>query len=123
MVDIIIGFMVGILSSMGFGGGSILLLYLTMFRQVDQRTAAGINLIFFLPCAALSTILFVKNKVLKKEILLPLMVCSAVGAVLGAWLSMGIEIQILRKGFGVYLLIMGVKDFFSKRENPHSSAK
>lgn len=123
MVDIIIGFMVGILSSMGFGGGSILLLYLTMFRQVDQRTAAGINLIFFLPCAALSTILFVKNKVLKKEILLPLMVCSAVGAALGAWLSMGIEIQILRKGFGVYLLIMGVKDFFSKRENPHRSAK
>ncbi len=123
MVDIIIGFIVGTLSSMGFGGGSILLLYLTLFRQVEQRTAAGINLIFFLPCAALSTVLFIKNKVVKKEILLPLMLCSAAGAALGAWISMGIDVQILRKGFGIFLLIMGTKDLLSKKESPHRSAK
>lgn len=123
MVDIVIGFIVGVLSSMGFGGGSILLLYLTMFKQVNQRTAAGINLIFFLPCAALSTILFIKKKVIQKEILVPLMLCSAAGAALGAWISMGIDIQILRRGFGIFLLIMGVKDLFSKTKNPHTSAK
>ena len=123
MVDIILGFIVGILSSMGFGGGSILLLYLTMFKQTDQRAAAGTNLIFFLPCATLSTILFIKKKVIKQETLVPLMLCSAAGAALGAWISMGMDIQILRRGFGIFLLVMGVKDVFSKTENPHTSAK
>ncbi len=123
MVDIIIGFLVGILSSMGFGGGSILLLYLTMIKQMDQRSAAGMNLIFFLPCAALSTILFIKKKVIEKSILIPLMLCSSVGAALGAWISMGIDIMILRRGFGVFLLVMGVKELFSKTKNPHTSAK
>ena len=123
MVDIIIGFIVGILSSMGFGGGSILLLYLTLFKQMDQRTGAGINLMFFLPCATLSTVLFIKQKTIEKKVLIPLMLFSAIGAALGAWISMGMDIHILRRGFGIFLLIMGIKNFFSKKENPHTFAK
>lgn len=123
MADIIIGFIVGILSSMGFGGGSILLLYLTLFKQMDQRASAGINLMFFLPCAALSTVLFIKQKTIEKKVLIPLMLFSAVGAALGAWISMGMDVRILRRGFGIFLLVMGIRDLFSKKESPHTSVK
>ena len=41
-----------IISAWGVGGGTLLLLVMTLFLGVDQRTAQGINLLFFLPTAA-----------------------------------------------------------------------
>ena len=123
MVDVIVGFLSGILSSMGFGGGSILMLYMTILKGENQRSAAGTNLIFFLPCATLSTILYMKKGIIKKDIVIPLMIGSALGAGLGAWLSMGIDVRILRIGFGLFLLMTGVKELFSGKGSQRKSAK
>ena len=40
-----------VISAWGVGGGTLLLLVMTLFLGVDQRTAQGINLLFFLPTA------------------------------------------------------------------------
>ena len=56
MTDWIIPFLCGlgasVVSAWGVGGGTLLLLVMTLFLGVDQRTAQGINLLFFLPTAA-----------------------------------------------------------------------
>ena len=47
MFDIIISFICALLAGMGVGGGGILIIYLTLFKNLPQATAQGINLLFF----------------------------------------------------------------------------
>ena len=51
MMEAVIGFLTGIMASMGLGGGFVLVVWLTLFADVQQRTAQGINVLFFLPIA------------------------------------------------------------------------
>ena len=39
---------------MGLGGGTVLLIYLSLSAQVPQLTAQGINLLVFIPTAAVA---------------------------------------------------------------------
>ena len=44
----------GALSSWGVGGGTLLLVCMTLFLGVEHREAQAINLLFFLPTAGIS---------------------------------------------------------------------
>lgn len=48
-VCILVGIVLGFLSGLGVGGGSLLILWLTAVLSMEQRTAQGVNLLFFLP--------------------------------------------------------------------------
>lgn len=123
MLDIGIGVIVGVLSSMGFGGGSVLLLYLTLLKGVEHKLAAGTNLLFFLPCAILSTILYLKQKVIEWQKVWPLMLGASGGAIIGSLAAMMIDSSIIRYGFGGLLLMIGLKDLFSGVKSQHKTAK
>ena len=66
MVDfflaVLAGLICGVLSGFGIGGGSLLMVWLTALLSMDQRTAQGINLLYFLPAAGCSLIFHVKNR-------------------------------------------------------------
>ena len=51
LIPLLCGLGASIISAWGVGGGTLLLLVMTLFLGVDQRTAQGINLLFFLPTA------------------------------------------------------------------------
>ena len=42
-----VGLLTGVLSGCGIGGGSLLLLWLTLVQDMPQFTAGGINLLYF----------------------------------------------------------------------------
>ena len=63
------GLLTGILSSWGVGGGTLLLLCMTLFFGVEQRTAQAINLLYFLPTAGISLFAHCKNGYLDKAVL------------------------------------------------------
>ena len=63
------GLLTGILSSWGVGGGTLLLLCMTLFFGVEQRTAQAINLLYFLPTAGISLFAHRKNGYLDKAVL------------------------------------------------------
>ena len=69
------GLLTGILSSWGVGGGTLLLLCMTLFFGVEQRTAQAINLLYFLPTAGISLFAHRKNGYLDKAVL-----CAAIPA-------------------------------------------
>lgn len=123
MLEILAGFLCGILSAMGFGGGSLLLLYLSWFQGMDHRRAAGVNLLFFLPCALISVIIYLRQGVIQWKETGLLMLFSLLGAIGGACLAQVIDTQILRILFGVLLLGMGFKDLLSAFLRPHKTAK
>ena len=62
---ILAGFLAGIFGAMGLGGGSVLIIYLTVFAGVKQLAAQGINLIFFLPTAAVAVFVYSKKRIIK----------------------------------------------------------
>lgn len=111
-----IGFLTGIAASMGLGGGFILIIYLTVFANVDQITAQGINLVFFLPIALLSLIIHSKNKLIAWRAI-PFLCGSGLGGVIvGNWLSGLMGGDFLQKMFAVLLLFVGIREIFHKNK-------
>ncbi len=47
----LVGAATGVLSGFGVGGGTLLLLWLTLVQGMDQFQAGGVNLIYFAACA------------------------------------------------------------------------
>ena len=62
MLNVIIGIVSGLVSGMGMGGGTILILCLVLFLGKDQHVAQGVNLIFFIPTSIVSIITNIKQK-------------------------------------------------------------
>lgn len=120
----------GILGSLGLGGGSVLILYLTIFLHMEQAQAQGINLVFFVPCAIVAVILHSKSHMIEWKAWLPAAALGVGGAVFGSWLAGVIEPNLLRKLFGGVLVVCGLQEVFhknkdkaKKQEEPHFSKK
>ena len=112
MTEYLLPFLCGlgasIISAWGVGGGTLLLLVMTLFLGVDQRTAQGINLLFFLPTAISALICHAKSGYLDKPTLKSAIPVAVLAAALGAWLATAIDVDLLRKPFGIYLLLSGL---------------
>ncbi len=107
MAEILSGLFSGIISGMGIGGGTILIPALTMFLNIDQHIAQGVNLLFFIPTAIVALFIHKKNGNLQFKTALPLMLWGLVGASGGALLAVNLNPHILRRLFGGFLFIMG----------------
>lgn len=111
----IVGFLTGVLASMGMGGGFILVVWLTLAEDMAQRAAQGVNLLFFLPIAFLSLIIHVKNKLVNTELVKKLALGGVLGAVIGTYGAQLIDNGALRKLFALFLLAFGLKELFAKK--------
>ena len=120
MTDWIIPFLCGlgasVISAWGVGGGTLLLLVMTLFLGVDQRTAQGVNLLFFLPTAASALICHVRGGYLDKPTLKAAVPAAVIAALIGAWVSNNLNVEVLRKPFGVYLLLSGISLVWPKKK-------
>lgn len=110
-------FFTGVFASLGLGGGMILILYMTIFAGFSQIDAQGINLIFFIPIAALSLIIHTKNKLVKWKKIFPAIICGSVTAIVGCMLAKHFGNEYLTKIFAVFVLLTGIKELFEKTEN------
>lgn len=113
-MNIIIGLLSGIAASMGFGGGFVLIIYLTAFAEVNQITAQGVNLLFFLPVALVSLVIHWKNGLVKWKVLLKLIPGGLLGIVIGAFTASHINVGFLQKLFAGLLIFVGFKELFHK---------
>ena len=111
MTDWILPFLCGlgasVISAWGVGGGTLLLLVMTLFLGVDQRTAQGINLLFFLPTAASALACHWKNGYLDRPTLKSAVPPAVILALAGAGAATALDVELLRRPFGVYLLLSG----------------
>ncbi len=106
----------GIAGGMGIGGGALLIPALTIFANVSQHVAQSTNLIFFIPTALCAVFIHLKNKNIELKKAIVLVLSGIPGAILGGMLANFTEGDILRKMFGVFLLIFGLIELFKKRE-------
>ena len=110
---ILVGIVGGILGGMGMGGGTLLIPLLTIFLDIEQSVAQGINLLAFLPMSAVSLFIHFKNKMINYKISWPIVLTGTIGAVLGAMFVKFVEVNTLKIGFGIFLIVLGVFQFIS----------
>ena len=108
LLPFLCGLGAAVISAWGVGGGTLLLLVMTLFLGVDQRTAQGINLLFFLPTALSALLCHRKNGCLDTPTLSAAVHIAVPAALLGAWIAMAVDVEILRRPFGIYLLLSGI---------------
>ncbi len=111
-MPVIAGFLSGLIGSMGFGGGGVLIIYLVIFTNTSQLTAQGINLIFFIPCATLATIIYSVKKQVEFKKIYPVIIGGIIGAIIASFFLKNIESQLLTKVFATFLIIMGINTLF-----------
>lgn len=110
-------FITGVFASMGVGGGMILIVYMTVFQHMPQLNAQGINLVYFIPIAILSLIIHTKNKLVEWTKVRPAILCGVVTAIIGSYAAIYIGSDILKRIFGGFILIIGIKElFFAKKK-------
>lgn len=108
------GAVTGVLSGFGVGGGSLLLIYMTNFAGLAQNLAQGINLAYFLPTAATALPSHFKNGYVEKGALFPAVCAGLVCSALAAWAATALDVDVLRKCFGGFLIIIGLRELFRK---------
>ena len=108
LLPFLCGLGASVISAWGVGGGTLLLLVMTLFLGVDQRTAQGVNLLFFLPTAASALVCHWRGGYLDKPTLKSAVPWAVIAALLGAWAATALDVAVLRKPFGIYLLLSGI---------------
>ena len=104
MVEILVGLVSGIVSGMGRGGGSILILLLSLFVGVEQHVAQATNLVFFIPTAFVAIIINAKQKYIDYKTAIPVVIMGVIGAIIGAMVATKMDVVHLKKYFGYFLL-------------------
>ncbi len=115
-VSIVLGTLLGFLSGLGIGGGSLFVLWLTLVINHPADIARSINLMFFLPCAVFSCLIRWKSVKLKWNQLLPSAVFGCLSAILFSWISQTVGVQIIRKIFGILLICTGLRELLYKKK-------
>lgn len=114
-VYLALGFLGGIPAGMGMGGGTVTIPLLVLVGGVEQKIAQCANLFSFFPMSLFALKTHAKNGLLKTDgilwIILPALLCSALGAAFAA----GLSSAILRKGFGVFLAVLAFIGFYKAK--------
>ena len=123
LLPVLAGFCTGILSAWGVGGGTLLLLLMTLFFGVAQADAMAINLLYFLPTAAMGLLYHRKNGLLDRAVLRSAVPWGTAAAAAGALAATAVDTDLLRRPFGIYLLLAAGSLLLrtKKRERPERS--
>ncbi|MCL2698724.1 MAG: sulfite exporter TauE/SafE family protein [Defluviitaleaceae bacterium] len=114
---LLIGVAAGVISGLGIGGGTLLIPALVIFFAMGQQEAQNINLIYFIPTGIIAVATHLKQgNILKKEAV-KLALWGLPAAVIGAFIAIRTDADLLRRGFGFFLLAMGAYELFGAKEN------
>ena len=112
MIVILFGLIAGIITGLGMGGGTILILLLSVFLGQDQHVAQATNLIFFIPTSIAAIYTNLKYKNVNLKVALTVSSFGVLGAIIGATISSAINSAILKKFFAVFILIIAIYEIY-----------
>ena len=109
-LDALAGAVTGVITGFGIGGGTLLVLWITMVRKTDQLAAQGINLLYFLPSAACALVSHIRNRRVLWRAVIFSTVAGVPVTVFAALFAAGIDTSLLRRIFGGFLIVVGVSE-------------
>lgn len=90
-----------------------LYLYYLYSFGIEQHTAQATNLIFFIPTSISAIITTWKDKLIDFKLGIPIIFFGIIGAIIGAKISVSMNVDILKKCFGVFLVLIAVYEIYS----------
>lgn len=113
-IALIVSTVLGFLAGLGVGGGSVLILWLTLVLEFSYPQAKVLNLLFFLPSAIISSVFRWKQGRLPVNKVLPAVLLGCLAAAICGWVGTQIDTAYLKKCFGALLLITGIREILYK---------
>ena len=116
-VSTVLGFLAGI----GVGGGSLLIMWLTLVVGMVHTSARLLNLLFFLPSAIIASLFRWKQGSLDIKKIFPAVVAGCIAAAAGSYCSTALNLSLLKKLFGGLLILTGIRELMyksKKKEHP-----
>lgn len=113
MIEILTGFISGIVSGTGMGGGTILILCLSIFLGINQKVAQATNLIFFVPTSIAAIYINIKEKNINFKIAKIIILFGIIGSIIGATIAKNINTELLKKIFGCFLGIIAIHEIYT----------
>lgn len=122
LIPLLIGTALGFLSGLGIGGGSLLILWLTLALDMAPEAARTLNLLFFIPSALTAGYFRWRQGVIPFRKILPAIISGCITAFIFSRLSIGLNTSLLKKLFGGLLIVTGLRELLykpkAKREGP-----
>ena len=115
-VDIIAALIVGTLSGMGVGSGGLFMIYLSVFKDIPQLSAQGANLLFFLFSSGTSLFYNLRKRNILWNAVLFMSILGILGSLIGSFIAGVISAQLLRKLFGIMLILSGSVTLLKKEK-------
>ncbi len=114
VISVLAGAAMGYLAGLGIGGGSLLILWLTLVKEMPQATARSINLMFFIASALAVSLIRWKKGHLHLKAILPAIIAGCICAGIFSFLGNRLDVAFLQKAFGVLLLVTGIRELLYK---------
>ena len=114
IISAIASFVIAILSGLGVGGGGLFVIWLTMIEGLDSISARGYNLLFFVFSASAALVFHALRKRLRLRLVIFMSLFAAVGTAVGVFLGQRISPDLLRRFFGILLVVSGGYTLISK---------
>jgi uncharacterized membrane protein YfcA len=112
MVELLIGALAGLLSGLlGIGGATIIVPALVWLLGVNQLTAQGTSLWVIAPTAIVGALIYNKHQSANLPMALLITLGAIVGAIAGASAAQVLPAPLLKRLFGVFLVLMGLQMF------------
>lgn len=112
MITIIYGIISGIVTGLGMGGGTVLILLLSVFMNIEQHIAQATNLVFFIPTAIAAILTNLKYKNIDFKLAINISFFGILGAIIGCIISNNINSENLRKYFAIFILIIAFYEIY-----------
>lgn len=107
---IVLGLFAGaIAASLGLGGGIIFVPALVVLFGFDQHIAQGTSLAVIFPTAIVATIAHARRGNVRWPLAIPIGLAGIVGAVFGAQIALRLDPDLLRRMFGIFLLLLAAR--------------
>jgi uncharacterized membrane protein YfcA len=116
VISVLAGLATGVISAWGIGGGSLLIIYMSVFAGVSQQSAQGINLLYFLPTSATALYSHLKNKLVEKSLAWPAIAAGSLTTLGASFLVTMLDTHLMKKIFGAFIIFIGLTEVFRKRE-------
>ncbi len=109
-VTLAVGVALGFLSGIGAGGGSLLLLWLTLVLGVENASAQVVNLLFFLFAGGSAVLTRLLRREANLRLVLPAIAAGCAAAGVFSFAGRMLPESWLQRGFGLLLLAIGLKE-------------
>ena len=121
------GAVAGIAGGMGMGGGTLLIPMLTLIGGVPQKAAQAINLVSFVPMAAVALVFHIRKGLVDFRDILYVILPGAAFSAAFSYIGENLDGSVLKRVFGGFLIFLAVAQIFviklSKRQGNRDSRR